>query len=217
MPEDVKLKEGDKGPQPAVDADAIKAIVSDALSNWTPPEPQRREPERRPEPQPADPLADLIGSRVNPALKMLGYEIADAKDAALFYVDHPQMVKHKTAIEEAFNALKSQGTPMARAAVSDWYRGKNWDKFREEEKKTEKVAGELAGIVRSCPRTPTPSPTRIWPSPWRAWRSSRWPDRHVRTTPSVEPDGSRGCLLFETPLDRSFKRGAYSIQRVNPA
>jgi len=136
-------KGGDKGPQPGVDADAIRAVVQDALANWTPPEPERR-PEPRPQPQGDDPLADLIGSRVNPALKHLGYEIADAKDASLFYVGHPEAVKHKAAVEEAFNRLKQQGTPMARAAVWDWYKGKNFDQFRKEAAEAEKEAERRA-------------------------------------------------------------------------
>lgn len=142
-----KLKEGDKGPQPAIDADAIRAVVGEevgkALADWTPPEPRAAEP--RPQPKEGeDPLADLIGSRVNPALTRMGYEIADAKDAALFYVEHPEALKHKKAVEDAFNTLKAQGTPMSRVAVFDWYKGKNFDTFREEANKEAKEAAERA-------------------------------------------------------------------------
>lgn len=143
MAEDEK-KDADKGPQPGVDADVIRQAVGDALANWTPPQPQPREPERRPEPQPSDPLADLIGSRVNPALRTMGYEIADAKDAALFYVEHPEALKHKKAVEDAFNTLKAQGTPMARVAVFDWYKGKNFEQFREESNVAAKKAADAA-------------------------------------------------------------------------
>jgi hypothetical protein len=139
----VDEKGADKGPQPGVDADAIRAAVRDELSAWQPPEPQRREPAPRPQPQ-GDPLANIIGAHVNPALQQMGYEIADAKDAALFYVDHPEMHAHKGEIEKAFNSLKAQGTPMTRSAVADWYRGKNFDKFVEERKDSEKKAAERA-------------------------------------------------------------------------
>jgi hypothetical protein len=147
-PEPKPKPEGDKGPQPAIDADAIKAAVGEAvgaaLADWTPPEPRSAEPQR-PQPQPNDdPLADLIGSKVNPALRSMGYEIADAKDAAMFYVEHPEALKHKKALEDAFNTLKAQGTPMSRVAVFDWYKGKNFDTFRKEANEEAALAAEKA-------------------------------------------------------------------------
>lgn len=150
MPEDKvdDQKKGDLGPQPGINAEMIRQAVGDALADWTPPRPQSNddvEPGRRPEPSGStDPLADLIGSRVNPALKQLGYAAADAKDAAMFYIEHPEMVKHKKDIEEAFSTLMKQGQPMSREAVAAWYKGKNFDKFREDANKADQEAAERA-------------------------------------------------------------------------
>lgn len=150
MPDDVKQPAGDPGPQPQIDLESVRAAagdaVRDALKDWKPPEPQYHEPAPAPRPEPvvSNPLADVIGPLVNPALRHLGTEVADAKDAALFYVEHPEMLKHKDGVEKAFNILKQQGTPMSRDAVGKWYRGQHFEEFHKAALEEERAAAERA-------------------------------------------------------------------------
>lgn len=163
---------GDKGPQPAIDLDAIRGMVSEGVrgameefrqTQETQPDPTLEHREsRRPEPTTRNPLADVIGPLVNPALQHLGTEIADAKDAALFYVENPRFLKHKKGLEDAFNTLKKQGTPMTRDAVAKWYMGQHYDAFRKEDEVAAAKAAEDAKAAAD--QGPGASRTRTAPT-----------------------------------------------------
>lgn len=155
MPEKDEEKEKgpeDKGPQPSIDlaavrsaaADAARDAVQGAMESFHTREPEPSPEERRPQPTSRNPLADVIGPLVNPALQHLGTEVADARDAALFYVENPRFVKHKKGIEDAASALKKQGTPMTRDAVSKWYMGQHWEAFKKEDEEATTLAAEKA-------------------------------------------------------------------------
>lgn len=84
-----------------------------------------------------NPLKAVLDPYLQPQLKALGLLAQGAQDAAIFYGTHQDALEFKEDIEKAFNALINQGTPFAREAVWEWYRGKNFDKFYQKKKESE--------------------------------------------------------------------------------
>ena len=74
-------------------------------------------------PTDVDPLHQAIDQHTGPKLAQMDIDIAAATDAATFYATHPEVVKHKDEIEQAFNNLKAQGKAFTREAVFEWWRG----------------------------------------------------------------------------------------------
>jgi len=139
---------GDPGPQPALSIDDIRKAVGEEvdarLANYTPPDPPAREPDSTPQATVRNPLADVIGPLVDPHFQRLAVEVADAKDSSLFYAENPDALAHKKGIEDAFEALKRQGTPMARIAVYKWYKGNHFEEFYKAQKEAEAEEAERA-------------------------------------------------------------------------
>lgn len=156
MADDTKTQQqGDPGPQPTIDADQIRETVMGTLQEWQAQQQEqaRIEAERAASrPQPTEnrrnPMHDIVAPVVRdmaePALRALDITANDAKDAALFYVEHPEALTYKKDLENASDTMKRQGTPMTREALWDWYRGKNFDKFRDQANKKQQEDAERA-------------------------------------------------------------------------
>lgn len=77
----------------------------------------------------ANPMQSLIDPIIQPHLRRLEAQTAAAQDAAIFYASTPEAAKYRDEIEKGFNQMLSQGSPVARAGIWDWYKGKNQQKF----------------------------------------------------------------------------------------
>ena len=140
------------GATPAVDMDQIAArshaAAKEGMAEFLQEERARLQQQARVQarvPQPSEnPLEPVVMSVAQPHVNRAIIEARDAKDAAMFYAEHPEGLKYKKEIEEAFDQLKAQGTPFNRDACYNWVKGKNLDHFVTEGVKARDLAVERA-------------------------------------------------------------------------
>jgi hypothetical protein len=112
--------------------------------------------------QAGDPLAQAIQPYVAPGINAAILEAQSATDAAKFYSSTDLDRKHWPAIEQAFERMKAQGTPLKREELDHWYRGKNAKMFQEEaialaqakEQEALKAQGGVGGLRVEPSATP---------------------------------------------------------------
>lgn len=147
MADEVKPVIGDQGPVPAFDAEAMRKAISEEvqqqMSTVDKGHPVQDTPYRGPIAT-ENPLAAIIDPIMAPRLRMLELKADGAMDAAMFYAEHPEMLKHREKIEQAFIASINQGTPHSRNALRSWYIGENFENFRKEADEADKQKVELA-------------------------------------------------------------------------
>lgn len=117
------------GPTPAIDQEAIKAAVREAMKEMGNGQDNDLDLPGSSTPTPAprateNPLEAVMKPILESHLRPVTIAAASAQDAAVFYATHPEALPHRAEIEKAFNALVQQGTPFNREAVWDWYVGK---------------------------------------------------------------------------------------------
>lgn len=162
MPEPEK-KEGNQGPTPTVNVEEFRGVIEETMRGVLAEGRREEIPDEsrggRPQPRggegPNNPLADLVGGIVNPALRQTGIEAASARDAAIFYAAHPDAVKHQADIERGVSEMAKAGVYLTREAVYNHWRGQNIDKIIEERNKetaeAAKRAQEAAGVGDGAP------------------------------------------------------------------
>lgn len=129
-PEDKAAATKVPGPTPQIEASQIKGLkelmtetLTDFAANAVQEPPIEPSEEVRVQPTDLDPLQQALEQATGPKFAKMDIDIAGATDAATFYATHPDMVKHKDEIEQAFNDLKAQGKAFSRQAVYEWWRG----------------------------------------------------------------------------------------------
>ena len=151
----------------AKDIVGLKELMTESLTefatNTVQPTP---EPDDKVTVQPtdSDPLGQALEQHTAPKFAQQDVEIANAKDAGIFYATHPECTKHQEAIENGVQNLIAQGKPFTRQAVWEWYRGnqKNFDGFVKEAMDAEKAKvkeAEDAQTIDSSGRPLVQSPT----------------------------------------------------------
>jgi len=92
----------------------------------------------------ADPLLNALDQVTAPKIDKATLIAEGAQDAAVFYATHPEAVKHTDALEASFKDMMDQGRPFTRAALFEWFKGKNFEKFHEEKVNADKKTAEEA-------------------------------------------------------------------------
>lgn len=136
------------GAEPAFDPEKMRSVIREELQQamtTTDKDSIYEPPVATPAPAPTvNPLEAVINPIVAPHIKQAALVAEGARDAATFYISHPEAIKYQDELEKAFNALLNQGTPFTRAAVWAWYRGQNFDKFLQEARETDQAKIEQA-------------------------------------------------------------------------
>lgn len=161
MPED--NKDAGKGPAPAIDVEQFRGMIEETVGNALaqhrqdaiPDEQRGHRPVAQGGGEGANPLADLVGGIVDPALRRNAVESASARDAAIFYAKHPDAVKQQADIERGVTEMAKAGVYLTREAVWNHWRGQNIDKIMEQRDKDReeaaKRAAEAAGVGDGAP------------------------------------------------------------------
>ena len=116
---------------PAFDADALASQITERLKTEFQRQPQPQpEPRRAPAPAPGtDPVGELVGPYVAPAMQAARLAEESATDAVEFYGLHQDLDKDERAeIERRFKTLRANGVPFKREDIYNHYLGENIDK-----------------------------------------------------------------------------------------